>query len=53
MPADAEFFARIKLIYKRITKLFNRYMIIVQIKDILPRHSSFYADHKRAALAAQ
>ena len=53
MPADVEFFARIKLIYKQITKLFNRYMIIVQIKDILPRHSSFYANHKRAALAAQ
>lgn len=50
---DAEFFARIKLICKRFAKLFNRYMIIVQIKDILPRHSSFYADHKRAALAAQ
>ena len=51
--AATKHFVRVKLIYKRITKLFNRYMIIVQIKDILPRHSRFYADHKRAALAAQ
>ena len=53
MPADAEFFARIKLISKRFAKLFKRYMIIVQTTDITYPHVPFYADLKNVMFAAQ
>lgn len=53
MPADAEFFARTKLICKRFAKLFKRYMIIVQITDISHPHVPFYADQKNMTFAAQ
>ena len=51
--AATKHFVRVKLIYKRITKLFNRYMIIVQITDISYPHVPFYADQKNVTFAAQ
>lgn len=51
--AATKHFVRVKLIYKRFAKLFNRYMIIVQIKDISYPYVPFYADLKNVMFAAQ